>query len=132
MADARLYNEAFTGRAKAIRPCSYYSQDDHEQSSGPSNPHRPLLGWLPGIGAWPAPTFFPQPAMQPLPPTPLREHCRRFNEGRCGKQQRCKYLHACIACNGPHPQTQCTNRPPYRPRSPQRKGLPFQPMNRNQ
>ena len=127
--DARLYNEAFTGRAKAIRRCNYCLQDDHDQSSCPTNPHRPLLGWLPSVGAWPGMTFFPQPSSQP-PPAPSREICRRFNEGRCGKQQRCKYSHSCTMCNGPHPQTQCPNRPPtipVRPRSPQRRGPPLPP-----
>ena len=38
----RLYNEAFTGRAKAISRCSFCLQDDHASQSCPHNPSRPL------------------------------------------------------------------------------------------
>ena len=120
MPDACLYNEAFTGRAKAIWRCSFCLQDDHDQNTCPQNPHCLFLGWLPQMGVWPMPVF-PQPSV--TKPTASREICRRFNEGRCNKQQRCKYLHSCSTCNGPHPQLQCPNRPPAGPsRSPQRRG----------
>ena len=131
--DARLYNEAFTGHAKAIQRCSFCLQDDHDQNTCPRNPHRPLMGWLPQMGMWPMPVLpqqaMPQPSATPAP----REICRRFNEGRCNKQHRCKYIHA---CSGPHSLLQCPNRPPPgRSRSPQRRGpasLPGQAANRFQ
>ena len=132
--DARLYNEAFTGRAKAIKRCTYCLQDDHDQSSCRTNPHHLLLGWLPSLGPWPGMTFFPQPTGAQPPQAPSREIRRRFNEGRCGKQQRCKYSHYCTTCKGPHPQVQCPNRQPlapYQARSPQHR-LPGQAPNRYQ
>ncbi len=42
----RLYNEAFTGWARAIARCTYCLQDDHKTELCPRNPDRPLLGWL--------------------------------------------------------------------------------------
>ena len=121
--DARLYNEAFTGRAKAIRQCLFCLQDDHDQDTCPQNPQRPVLGWLPQMGGWPMPQSL---VTQPMA---SREICRRFNEGRCVKQQRCKYIHSCSTCNGPHPQLQCLTRPPTgRSRSPQHRGPPTLPV----
>ena len=102
--DARLYNKAFTGRAKAIRRCSFCLQDDHDQNACPQNPHRPFLGWLPQMGVWPMPVF-PQPTV--TVPTASQKICRQFNEGRCIKYQHCKYIHSCSTCNRPHPQLQC-------------------------
>ena len=45
--NARLYNEAFTGRARAVPRCSYCLQEDHVSQSCPRNPNRPWFGWLP-------------------------------------------------------------------------------------
>ena len=121
--DPRLYNEAFTGRAKAIRRSSFCLQDDHEVANCPRNPHRPLLGWLPNMGAWPVQALTLPAATQPAPSSQVREPCRRFNEGRCNKQHRCRYLHICSVCSGPHAVLQCPSRPPLgRSRSPQRRG----------
>ena len=115
--DPRLYNEAFTGRARAIPRCSYCLDDDHHFNNCPKNPNRPLLGYFPPMGTWPMPT-----PPQPMPIPPPREACRRFNEGRCNKQQRCKYLHICTSCGGTHPAIQCAQRqPPGRSRSPPRR-----------
>ncbi len=36
--DTRLYNKAFTGRARAIPMCSYYLSDDHLANNCPVNP----------------------------------------------------------------------------------------------
>ena len=47
VSNARLYNEAFTGRARAIARCSYCLQDDHTATYCPKNPHRPPFGWFP-------------------------------------------------------------------------------------
>ena len=89
LSDAQLYNEAFTGHAKAIRRCQYY---DHDQSACPTNPHRsfaPYLGVIASYGYYPS-------VIQP-PQTLAQEICERFNEGRCGKQQRCNFVHLCSA-----------------------------------
>ena len=103
----RLYNEAFTGRARSIPRCSYCLQEDHVAQYCPRNPNRPWLGWLPDPFHG-HPTAMTNPL--PLPaqvhnPTSL-EVCRRFNEGRC-KQVRCRFTHACKECNAPHPWITC-------------------------
>ena len=36
----RLYNEAFTGRAKAIARCSFCLQEDHSSQSCPTQPQQ--------------------------------------------------------------------------------------------
>ena len=43
--DPRLYNEAFTGRARAIARCSFCLQDGHVTNTCPHNPNRPMYGW---------------------------------------------------------------------------------------
>ena len=96
----QTHNKAFTGRARAIRRCSYCLDSDHNGSNYPKNPNRPLLGYFPAMDAW----LMPAPP-QPMPITPPREPY----EGRCNKQQ---YLHICTSCNGPHPVLQCTQRQP--------------------
>ena len=73
--DARLYNEALTGRAKAIRRCQYCLGDDHEQSACPTNPHRSLLGWLPNMWSWPAMPLFSHRQQQQYSFTLYRKHC---------------------------------------------------------
>ena len=42
MPDSHLYNEAFTGRAKAIARCTYCLQEDHITQACPRNPNRPM------------------------------------------------------------------------------------------
>ena len=122
--DSRLYNEAFTGRAKAIARCTFCLADDHTAPQCPSNPNKPLFGYLPDAGAW-----LPQATPQPLPVTAGRnEACRKFNEGRC-KHPRCRYLHVCLECNGTRARIDCPRRlPGGRSRSPSHppsKGLPY-------
>ena len=134
--DTRLYNEAFTGRARAIARCSFCLQDDHAAASCPQNPNRPVFGWFPDPTAWAgagvgAGSMVPQPTIgrQTAQPTAGREACRRYNEGKC-RSARCRYLHSCTVCQGPHLSFECPrrhgagcNRSP--PRPPQQ-GLPQQ------
>ena len=116
--DPRLYNEAFTGRARSIARCNYCLQDDHNEAQCSRNPNRPMFGWFPDPSLWPA-----QPAGA-SPPTPSRtptgEICRRFNEGRC-RFARCRYRHQCNGCGGNHAWVHCPRnqtRPAPRSRSP--------------
>ena len=102
--DPRLYNEAFTGRARSIARCNFCLQDDHSAAYCPHNPNRPFFSWFPDPTSWPA-YAFPNPPPHTRPPA-SQEICRRFNEGRC-KQQRCKYRHACSACQGAHAFLDC-------------------------
>ena len=103
--NARLYNEAFTGRARVVPRCNYCLQEDHVAQSCPRNPNRPWFGWLPhgpdnrGLG----------PSRQPPPRgQPPAEPCRRYNAGTCRlAATACRYLHRCLECGGPHPRPQC-------------------------
>ena len=106
--NVRLYNEAFTGRAKAIPRCSYCLQDDHPTSMCPRNPVRQL--------AWDMPMWTAQPAPGFVPRTTQMDICRNFNEGRC-KRLHCWYQHICLGCQEPHAVTNCPRR-----RQPQMRG----------
>ena len=122
--DPRLYNEAFTGRARSISSCMFCLQDDHTAAYCPHNPNRPVFGWFPDLTSWPSVS---PPANTHLTSYPKyatsQEICRRYNDGRC-KQIRCKYRHACSGCQGAHPYVDCslrlTNHTTGRSRSPQR------------
>ena len=50
--DPRLYNEAFTGRARAIARCIFCLQDDHVAAQCPQNPNRPIFTWCPDPASW--------------------------------------------------------------------------------
>ena len=108
--DSRLYNEAFTGRAKAIARCNVCLQDDHSASSCPRKPHQPMLAWLPDASAWPGAGFTAHRTQ-----SQQASICRRWNEGRC-KFPNCKYR---LACGGAHMVLECTQkRSSQRSRSP--------------
>lgn len=64
--DSRLYNEAFTGRAKAITRCSVCLADDHMSSLCPQNTNRLLFGLLPETHYWPPPRLQGPPTSRPL------------------------------------------------------------------
>ena len=85
-----LYNEAFTGRAKAIPRCVHCLSDDHSEASRPHNPHPPppRLGLIPSAAP---PHVVPAAATKPAhkPTTsfavgrycyPRSEICRNFND----------------------------------------------------
>ncbi len=108
--DARLYSEAFTGRARAIARCAFCLQDDHTATSCPQNPNRPIFA---DPSAWSAPL---QPGSRRVPAQqpsyrPSQEVCRKFNDGRC-RMARCKYVHSCSSCQGHHPIVDCPQRQP--------------------
>ena len=44
--NARLYNEAFTGRAKAVPRCTFCLQEDHVAQHCPHYPNCPWPGWF--------------------------------------------------------------------------------------
>ncbi len=98
--NTRLYNEAFTGRAKAIPRCPHCLSDDHTGSICIRNPTN---------GATAA--GIPPPAWVQRPPQASSAVCRNYNEGRCRKPQ-CKYQHLCLSCNEGHPYTACPRRRP--------------------
>ena len=127
--DSRLYNEAFTGRAKAIPRCRHCLSEAHASTACPIDPNPCSLHAHTQV---PAPMQAPPPGQPPVPTTlgsSRREICRNFNEGRC-KFQHCKYTHVCKECLYPHPWILCHSNPaapqyrqrPRSPRRPQRKG----------
>ena len=119
----RLYNEAFTGRARTIPRCSHCLADDHHGAACPHNLKPPILGWLQS----PSTLHWIQQFQQPVPPKIPKEVCCNYNANRC-RFPRCRYIHACTNCGGPHPALSCSvrrfpdrgpppqSRPPPRPR----------------
>ena len=108
----RLYNEAFTGHAKAIPRCTFCLQEDHASQTCPRNPSRPWFGWVREPDGWPQPTTGRSQSA---------ECCRRYNDGKCRQTANtCRYSHKCIDCSGPHPRSHCPRgqRSYNRPRSP--------------
>ena len=96
----RLYNEAFTGHARAIPRCSYCLQEDHTSQVCPRNPGRPWFG------------MHHEPMGHAQRPLGSRaqssECCRRYNDGKCRQTANtCRYAHRCQACGGPHLQPHC-------------------------
>jgi len=93
--DFTLYNETFTGRAKAIPRCKYCSSDLHPSSE---------CVYAPSVAtsANAAPT-------QPWAPARATPLCQLFNgrsSNRCTFNP-CKFEHACSACRGRHPVSAC-------------------------
>ena len=110
----RLYNEAFTGRARLILRCTFCLQDDHSASLCPRNPARPMPG---DAAIWSTPPAFG------WGPSPTQDICRNYSKGRCRKSQ-CRYRHACLSCQEAHAAINCPRRLQPRPRG-QRSRSPF-------
>ena len=110
----RLYNEAFTGHARAIPRCSFCLQEDHTSQACPRNPSRLWLGWYREPDS-----HFQRPSGSR---TQSLECCRRYNEGKCRQTSHtCRYAHRCLECGNPHPRLHCprSGQAGYsRPRSP--------------
>ena len=106
--NTRLYNEAFTGRARSIPRCPHCLADDHVGVSCPHNPNPPILGWFQGS----APIqIAPASQLQSTPPKPgaPQEVCRSFNVNRC-QSSRCRYSHVCSDCGGAHAALNCPHK----------------------
>lgn len=126
----RLYNEAFTGRAKSIPRCHICLSDTHPTHQCPSNPNL-----LTGFG-WQDTRLAPTAQWHTRSTPPNRpEICRNYNENRCF-HPKCRYIHVCLECSYPHPYASCprnpmsqTSRPVGRSRSPTRRSrLPPRPQ----
>ena len=113
--DSGLYNDAFTGRAKAIPRCSYCLADTHHPRDCPDAPG----GKYRDAGA----SGEAKPTRSGLRPssgsvaTASVKICRLYNSpggNRC-KYPNCRYAHLCQACHAPHPATECGDkrRAPY-------------------
>ena len=118
MLDSRLYNEAFTGRARAIARCQHCLSEAHGTTNCPTNPNP---------STYQPPTEFANTSGIPGARSVAggrQEICWSFNEGRC-QFLYCKYLHICKECYHPHPWIACHNNPlaiqrKQRSRSPRR------------
>ena len=104
--NARLYNEAFTGRARAIPRCTQCLSEDHTtpycQFMPPSTP----LPYMPlGHQQTTVPPY--TQLAPPMPSTGQRTICRNFNDNRC-RYTRCRFQHVCSECGGPHPAIFCS------------------------
>ena len=100
--DFSLYNETFTGRARALPRCRYCLSEHHRSQECSYAP--------------------PQPSSTPRPPSrapPARPNiCQLFNS-RNGNQCRfrpCRYAHICSYCKDPHPITSCRYAKPPPPK----------------
>ena len=121
--DSGLYNDAFTGRAKAIPRCSYCLADTHHSRDCPDAP-----GGKQGDAGIPGEAKLTRTGPRPVAgsaATASVEICRLFNSpgGNCCKYPRCRYAHLCHSCHAPHPVVECGdqhrgpyNRPPMPPR----------------
>lgn len=107
--DFSLYNETFTGRAKAMIRCKYCLSENHVAASCSYAPENP-------------------PSKYDLPPRPIGWAARPPHEvgksvqlcilynGRYGNKCKftpCKFAHMCTECHGMHPVANCAKiRPP--------------------
>ena len=105
--NTRLYNEAFTGRAKIIPRCPHCLSEDHTRTNCPHSPNPVLVGWLPDPHQ--VPPFTTQVHYSLAASQAQREVCRNFNENRC-RFTRCQFQHVCLNCWGPHPAISCPRR----------------------
>jgi hypothetical protein len=104
----RLYNEAFTGRAKSVPRCPHCLCEDHGGTQCPHNPNPWVLSWGPDPRL-PPPSWGLAPqstATLPREGGSRAELCRNFNQNRC-RFSRCRYQHICSGCFGPHPAVLC-------------------------
>ena len=94
--DFTLYNETFTGRAKALARCRYCSSDLHATHECAFAPPGPSSGGVLRVGN--------------RPPTRSQgEICQLYNTrsgNRCHFNP-CRFTHACSDCRGRHPVSQC-------------------------
>ena len=108
MPNPRLYNEAFTGRAKSIPRCPHCLGDDHVGSNCPLNPSPVVVGWFQDSSPTTPLTTPSSPFTQGQPRSggTRGELCRNFNENRC-RFTRCRFQHTCSVCLGLHPAVLC-------------------------
>ena len=117
--NARLYNEAFTGRAKLIPRCQHCLCEDHTSAACSYNPNPQYVAWVTPPGSMAPPSVFPPallvPAAQWAAPTPgslpRSDICRSFNENRC---RFATHMHAASA-SVPIPRWRALGGPPPKP-----------------
>ena len=105
--DGYLWNEIFTGRAKAIARCRTCLSELHSQADCPEAPDVRFIS---------AQTMAKLGRKEPRPTQ--GEICKLFNDNRGNRCtfQPCKYAHVCSECQGRHPLSQCRKDHPYPPK----------------
>ena len=101
----RLYQNIFTVRARPIQQCQHCAPRCLDS-----------LGWA-FLSTPPHPQWQPAVTQLVTPPQAANRQqvCRRFNKRNCKAGQRCKYIHTCLNCCGPHAQVQCRHVHPRQP-----------------
>ena len=94
--DFSLYNETFTGRARAIVRCRYCLSEHHDSkecADAPVDDNRPLSDKDRSNGHG----------------RRSQEICRLYNDQQKNKCRfyPCKFAHRCASCNGAHPLSMC-------------------------
>ena len=108
VSNARLYNEAFTGRARSIPHWPHCLSEDHTAAVCQFNPNPPIVGWLQD------PRQFLNPSVPQAQPQGLgigvaaapREVFHNYNSEQCFFAL-CRFAHTCSECQGRHPATRC-------------------------
>ena len=97
--DFSLYNETFTGRARALPRCRYCLSEHHRSAECSYAPEVPAFGRdLPSL-----------PRTMPKSPSSRPQICLLYNS-RNGNQCRfrpCRYMHICSICQEAHPAAAC-------------------------
>ena len=105
--DFNLYNETFTGRAKAINRCKFCASEHHTSGDCVLAPEPPRRN---------------RQSYKRYEDTRLTNYtCNLYNH-RQGSRCRfnpCRFIHACSECQGSHPASQCRSKPPSN-KTPQR------------
>ena len=99
--NSRLYNEAFTRRAKVVPRCPHCLGDDHGGATCPHNPAPLVWSWLPDLRQLHVPV-----QQQLLGGHTQLAVCRNYNDNRC-RFSRCQFMHVCQDCLGSHPAVFC-------------------------
>ena len=110
--DPTLYAQCFNGQTK--EPGNAWCQHCHSlEHSSDTCPLKP------------PPTKRPKPLHVPLDqvptqtrPIPDNQVCRNFNKRTCKYGKKCRRIHNCLDCGGPHPQTHCPSAPSSKPEGP--------------
>ena len=101
--DFTLYNETFTGRAKAIARCRHCLSEHHTSN---------VCVYAPDTQAGSGETSSGRYTTRA--PRATSRICQLFNSkmGNKCRYNPCKYDHSCSECNGSHPHSNCHRNPP--------------------
>lgn len=96
--DPTLYAQCFSGQTKEGNPwCQHCHSLEHSSDTCPLKPP-------------PTKRLKPLPPDQAPPqtrPSSDNQVCRNFNKKGCKYGKKCRRIHQCLECSGPHPLTHC-------------------------